>query len=145
MKFAAIVLSAFALAIGAEAKRGPVNHEMLMSKAVRVEGHDNAARKLSDDSFQITGDHSIQFSQCLSLTTQPYSSDIFNAAKSGTVKSENSYVLFDACKTSECSYAAENNLYMVDLKTYIRATMPYYYQKTYRYCLVCQASEEYCE
>jgi hypothetical protein len=143
MKFAATILSAFVLAIGAEAMRGHVDHEMLMSKAVKVEGRDNLTRKLGDD-FQITGDHSIQFSQCLSLTTQPYSSDIFSSGNSGTTKSEKSYVLFDACQTSKCPYASEDNIYMVDLKTYIQATMPYYYRKSSNYCRVCLASEEYC-
>jgi len=138
MKFTSALLALFFAASEARSN--------LMSKAVKVNGS-----RMLDDAI-ITGSKSIQFDQCVSVTTQPYNNNIFyneynlQAAQNGAIQSQKSFVIFNVCETdSECAYSSQNNLYMVDLGTYVRATMPYLPTKESRYCSVCEMSEEYCQ
>lgn len=112
----------------------------IISQAVRL----SDGRKLSS-SLTLSEKHSIQFKQCVSLTTEVYDYDFLYSVSSGVAKSEMSYVLFNVCETENCGYQANDNVYLVDLRTFIRSTMSFYPTKHERYCMACEASEEYCE
>jgi len=170
MKFAVGIFSALLLGggnvVSAQASKNnkKVNMEDLMSKvnvdslmrhAVKVEDREALTqnhRKMADENFQLSGDHSIQFSSCVSIKTQPYDYDTFYgeynlyAAQNGQLVSENSFVLFNVCETDKtCSYDSEENLYMVDLRTFVRTTMSFYPTKQQNYCQACLNSQDYCE
>lgn len=149
MKFTASVLAFIAATAHAAVPRmGAPNHEMLMKHAVPVDSSKTTSER---NLFELSGDHSIQFQSCSTLTTEPYSSEIFysqynlQAAQAGQIKSERSYVIFNVCETGTCAYAGNDNVFMVDLKTFVRSTMPYSITKKTRYCSVCEVSQEYCE
>ena len=153
MKFSAAVLSLFA--IGASAVMPPQGSEAraaLLRAATQLENNNMnkmTPRNLGYE-FALSEEHSVQFQSCVTLTTEPWSSDIFysdynvQAAQAGAIKSEKSYVVFNVCETDSCVYNANNNVFMVELETYVRSTMSFYPSKKNRYCKICQMSEEYC-
>ena len=152
MKFILATLSAFFLA--AEAKRNiRVNHEMLMKKAVKVTDRNlpmSKRRDLNSNYFKITADHSIQFDSCMAVSTQPADNDVFynenniQYAKNGQIVSQKSFVTFNVCETKNCRYQGNDNLYMIDLDTFVSSTMGFYPTKKGMYCNTCQRSQDYC-
>lgn len=147
MKFAAGILAFFMLSVVASER---VNMEMLMQNALKVENKATLkGRKLSTTS-PVTSDKSIQFNTCVSVTTQPWDEDIFYsqnnlyAAQKGKIVSEHSYVLFNLCETGSCIYESDENLYMVDLKVYLRSLLAYYPSKKQKVCTICENSQDYC-
>lgn len=127
-----------------------VNMEILMQNALKVDDKNNLkGRKLSTTSV-VTSSKSVQFHSCVSVTTQPWDEDIFYnqnnlyAAQNGKIVSEHSYVLFNLCNTGSCIYDSDDNLYMVDLKYYLRSLLAYYPTKLQRVCNICENSQDYC-
>lgn len=127
-----------------------VNMGMLMQNAQKVENKSILkGRKLSYTS-PVSANKSIQFNSCVAVTTQPWDEDIFysqynlNAAQNGKIVSEHSYVLFNLCDTGSCIYESDENLYMVDLKSYLRSLLAYYPSKKQKVCTVCEDSQDYC-
>lgn len=118
----------------------------MLSKAIPFKG------RTLDDGWSITAYDSIQFNACLSLTTQlddemqqtlSYSSDLIALWEAGSIVSQKSVVLFSICKTEYCSYEAEDQLYVVDLPTYMQLA-GYRPQKTMDYCEACQEAMDWC-
>jgi hypothetical protein len=151
-----LVLAAFsALALSAEARprNAHVNRELLMSRAIKVTDQMNVSQRdlsSSSSNFQISPSHSIQFSSCVAIKSEPYDNDIFYSdtnieyAKNGQIVSEKSYIVFNVCTTAICKYDGHENLYMISLDNYLTAVMGYYPTKTSRYCATCLTSQEYC-
>ena len=142
MKLTAGIIASFALSAVASER---VNMDMLMQNARKVE----IGRKLAYTS-PVSASKSIQFNSCVSVTTQPWDEDIFysqynlNSAQNGKIISEHSYVLFNLCETGSCIYESQENLYMVDLKSYLRSLLAYYPSKKQKVCTVCEDSQDYC-
>lgn len=120
--------------------------QSLLRKAVKV----GSGRRL-EQGAQVTSAHSIKFNQCLSLSVEPQDMDTLTSednigyAMDGLIASQKSYVLFNVCETEYCSYAADDdNLYMVDLATYMQAVMEYLPTRKANYCDACQESYDTC-
>ena len=124
------------------------NGRKLMVNAIPVDKHGNV-RQLNDQGFQITGDYSIQFNHCLSLKAEASDEDLMfgdNTASytaNGQILSEKSYVLFNVCKTADCVYEGEDNLYMVQLEDYMDSILEIAAQDKENYCDACD--EDYCK
>jgi hypothetical protein len=136
----------------------------LMEKAVRVNGKigerilDEAAQEEGEaeeqqevEEFQISGAHSIQFSRCVSLSAEPADEDLMfdqymiSYTKAGQIVSQRSYVLFNVCAGYDCDYGGgDENLYMVDVATYLAAVTEYYAGKQESYCEACEQANNYC-
>lgn len=151
MKFVAAVLTTFFVAAEANRKTVHVNREELLRKATKLTDRSILGDRKLDGYFQISADHSIQFNSCISLTTEPSDNDIFYSennvgyAQSGNIVSEKSFVLFNVCETDYCDYKGDENLYVIDLQTYLGITIPYLPTRKEMYCYACEASQEYCQ
>lgn len=143
MKFATATL-AFLAATASAAK---IN-QSLLRQATPV-NKDGSIRKLAnnDQQFQINGLFSVQFDHCISLTTRDenlFDANWLGAVQDGLVIAEKSFVLFNVCPTAYCSYDAADNLYMVDLATWMASTTNVEVEKKERYCEACRQAENYC-
>ena len=101
-------------------------------------------RRLEENELSIDGSYSIKFSSCLDIKT--YNSDLFDDdiiayVKSGKVVSAKSYVLFHACQEEECS---DDDLYIVDLSTYLTSVVGYRADEKENYCAACEEAEGMC-
>ena len=150
MKWIVLVLGALLFAASDAVK--PVhrlNQRMLMENAVRVN------RKLErhlNQNFDLSAGYSIQFNQCVALKTEPYDDEIMFAdsligyTSAGKIVSQRSYVLFNVCETQNCDYyASDDNLFMVDINTYMAALSVFYGYIQENYCAACQNSYNYCQ
>lgn len=85
---------------------------------------------------------SVKFKSCINIETEDYDlllDNIVGYAKKNIVSSTRSYVLFDLCESGNCATGTDNT-FMVDLNTYIQATIdngPAEREKT------CEACQEY--
>jgi hypothetical protein len=178
MKFttaAALLLSAFSLTMTAVEAKKPAfskrqlsqiaQRQALMRSAVKVDrktlrrleedgqqDQQQQQQQEEDEEFEITGEYSIQFSQCVSLTTQANDAELmfdtlYEYSSAGQVVAEKSYVLFNVCKTANCGYYEDNEeaLYMVDLPTYMQTMTAVLPQQRMNYCETCQEAQEYCQ
>jgi len=154
MKFLAIALAAFwVAAVDAAAAGGPpvrrrLNKHKIMEKAVRV---NRKGERLLDQNFELSGAYSLQFDQCVSLTTEPYSDEVVFAesliqyTSNGQITSQKSFILFNVCETRYCDYyEADDNLFMVDIDTYMASISEFYADVQENYCQACQNSQNYC-
>jgi hypothetical protein len=129
-----------------------VDMRKLLRNAIPVDAHGNVRRlDQQNQQFQITAQDSIKFNQCLSLSTEPanqdtlFGDDTIEYTKKGMIISQKSYVLFNVCETDACSYAADdNNLFMVDLATYMGALVNYLPNQKEEYCRACEQAQDYC-
>lgn len=144
----------FLLTRFAEAVR--IDYRTFMKGAIPVDSQGNPRRleqeaEEEEQEFEMSGDYSLQFNRCLSIQTQPananflYDENIYPYAENGRVVSQRSYVLVNVCKTKYCDYyIGDENLFMVDLDTYMAATTVYYQERTENYCQACIYSRNYC-
>ena len=150
MKYFVLALAAFLLAASDAVNPVPrLNQRMLMENAVRVN------RKLErhlNQNFDLSAGYSIQFNQCVALKTEPYNDEIMFAdslieyTSNGKIVSQKSYVLFNVCETKTCDYyASDDNLFMVDINTYMAALSVFYGDIQENYCAACQNSYNYCQ
>lgn len=150
MKYVVLALAAFLLAASDAVKPEPrLNQRVLMENAVRVN------RKLErhlNQNFDLTAGYSIQFNQCVALKTEPYNDEVMFAdslieyTSNGKIVAQKSYVLFNVCETHNCEYyASDDNLFMVDINTYMAALSVFYGDIQENYCAACQNSYNYCQ
>ncbi|EJK63756.1 hypothetical protein THAOC_15568, partial [Thalassiosira oceanica] len=98
---------------------------------------DEAEDEAEDAGFEITGSYSLEFSQCIDVKTYNedlFDEDIIGYAKAGQVVSTKSYVLFHICTDDTCYLDAEDDLYMVDLATYLANIATYHANKRIDFC-----------
>lgn len=104
-------------------------------------------RQLEND-FAFDGSYNIKFSQCVDLHT--YNENLFQYAdivedtRDGNVASVKSYVLFHVCTDATCDYDADDDLYVIDLPTYLKSVATYHANKRYDYCTQCQTYVDTC-
>lgn len=104
-------------------------------------------RRAEENDNGLDGSYSIQFSECMDIRT--YDEDLFGEnyieyTKAGQIIAEQSYVLFHVCQENECYLEAEDDLYVVDLATYLANIASYYANKRTDYCTQCQDYQDYC-
>ena len=132
-------------------RRGDPATEALLKKAVPYK-KGSGARKVSqrraeENEFEITGQYNLQFSECIDIKT--YDEDLFDEdlvayAQSGQIVAAKSYVLFHVCTDETCYLDGEDDLYMVDLGTYLTNVASYHANKRNDYCEQCERFDEYC-
>jgi len=141
------VLAKAVAALTVDEKIRLLDRAIPVGKSAREMSH----RKL-DQGLQITAYDSIQFNSCVSMKTQldeemqqqiAYYNDLLQSYQNGQIVSQKSFVLFSICQTDYCSYEAEDNLYMIDLATYMGLT-GYRPQKTMDYCDACEQAQNWC-
>lgn len=151
MKFLPIaLLSVLAAAVDAAPKRR-LDTKKLLRSAIPV-NKDGSVRKVEEQNANqvLTAAHSIQFSQCLSLKAEPANEDVvfgedyIGYTKAGQIVPQKSYVLFNICETEYCVYQGSDNLYMVDVDTYMGALVEYLPQKKQNYCQACEEAQDVC-
>lgn len=136
------------------------------ANAAAADGEEAAAdeQAVEQEEFELTSQYSIRFDTCVSLSTGPnvegnnnnnngnmqqttllFNDDLVQYTKEGKIVNEKSYVLFSACKTEDCSYEADESLYLIDLNTYMKVLASYYEVDQQSYCTACAANVDYCE
>ena len=150
MKLLVAAISAFLVTASDVGKpiRRRLDKRKIMEKAIRV--NSKGERHLSQD-FELTAGYSIQFNHCVSLKTEPANDDIMFAedlieyTAKGTIVSEKSYILFNVCETKFCDYYSDDdNLFMVDVETYMASVTDIYEERQQSYCTACQTSRSFC-
>ena len=123
----------------------------IMEHAVRV--NRQGERILQENKFELTSMYSFNFDKCVSIRTEPSDAGeiIFDAtleqyASKGEIVPAKSYILFNVCKTKYCDYyKADDNLFMIDIGTYMAAIADYYVSRHEAYCDACVDSTTYCQ
>ena len=139
MKFLSIALAAL---VGVSEGRKVVNtaefnHRItnnMVNKSVLLKGarpyNMNAIRHLEEEeenAFEITGEYSIQFNNCISMTVQnadiAADANLIEMVENGDLVSDKDYILFNVCKTEYCSYYGEDDkmTFIADVGTYFQA------------------------
>lgn len=146
MKFS---LTAFLAAVGLTEAKKVFNKKSLLRAAVPVDKNGN--RRLEQNQFEITGEYSIKFNHCLSLKIAAdqyedvlFDQNVIQYTREGKVLAQTSYILFSVCKTESCYYEDDESLYMVDLATYMGASIDAAQQIEEAHCQACQESWETC-
>ena len=132
-------------------RRGDPTTEALIKKAMALpKGKKNGARRLEEaEEFEITGDYSIQFAECVDIRT--YDEDLFDEnmnlasyVQSGELIPAKSYVVFHVCTDETCYLDAEDDKFIVDLGTYLTNMAQHHANVRNDYCEQCNEFEEYC-
>lgn len=149
MRFAAAVFAFLVAACDAAAPiRRRLDKRKIMENAVRV--NSKGERHLNQD-FEMSSGYSIQFNHCVSLKTEPYNDEIMFAddliryTSKGQIVSQQSYILFNVCETKFCDYYSDDdNLFMIDIDTYMASITEVYLERQENYCTACLKSRGYC-
>ena len=133
-------------------RRGDAGTEALLKKArpYKKGGAKKVARRLEGDEeeeFAIDGSYSLQFSECIDV--KAYDADLFDEdivgyVEKGSIVAAQSYVLFHVCTDDTCYLDAEDDLYLVDLPTYLTNVATYHANKRTDFCEACNEFEDYC-
>lgn len=126
---------------------------LIMEHAVRVNRQGERILEGNQNKFELTAMYSFSFDKCVSLRTEPTDAGeiIFDAnlepyTSKGEIVAEKSYILFNVCKTKYCDYyKADDNLFMIDIGTYMAAIADYYVSRREAYCDACIDSATYCQ
>jgi hypothetical protein len=150
MKFILAVITAFLVAAtGAAAPvRRRLDKRKIMESAIRV--NSKGERHLNQN-FELSSGFSVRFNQCVSLKTEPANDDIMFAedliefTAKGQIVSEKSFILFNVCETKFCDYYSDDdNLFMVDIDTYMASITDIYEERQQHYCTACLTSQNFC-
>jgi len=129
-------------------RRGDTSTEALFMKA-RPFKNAHTGRKLEgqEDAAELDGSYSVKFSQCVDVRTKSedlFSDELIAYAQSGTVVSSKSFVLFHVCQGDNCFYESDEDLYIVDLATYLANVATYHVEKRQNYCQACERFIDTC-
>jgi hypothetical protein len=159
-----LLVIAATVTTGVAATASPVHQKVqsLLQHAIPVDrnGHVRPQRQQrslnqnnnDQEQFEISGAYTVQFYKCASVSSQPYDDDmLFDSnllpyTTKGQIAAQKSFVLFNVCETQYCDFytAGDENLYMVDVATYMTATTVNYQARKESYCTACASSENYC-
>lgn len=91
--------------------------------------------------------HNIRFSQCIDIKLRDddlFADEYIASVQNGEIVSTKSYVLFHLCQRDECFYEAEDDLFLVDLRTYLENVAVYRAEERGEYCNACGDFVDYC-
>lgn len=130
-------------------RRGDAATEALLKKAVPYKkAGGKVSRRAEEQEFEIDGRYSLQFAECVDVRTYDedlFDEDIVSYVQAGQIVAAKSYVLFHVCTENETCYLdSEDDLYLVDLPTYLTNVAQYHANKRNDYCEQCERFEEYC-
>jgi hypothetical protein len=155
-------------------RSGKIDKNTLLKQAIPGHGKNfrklqdeddgDAADAMSDEEYYafygtlgqsgISGDHSVSFNSCVSLTVEEDWASVENFEtlsyhiEREQIQSVRNYVLFNVCETmEECSNydISEQNTYMVDLDTWVTAMIAYLPDQKDLYCEGCVNQQDYCQ
>jgi hypothetical protein len=162
MKFFAVALAAFVAATnaapsaktqnlsGSSIRGGLDASRKIMEKAYKV---NRQGQRVLDGNFELSSAYSLQFNTCVSLKTEPtengdiiFDDALIKYTTDGAISPQKSFILFNVCETAYCDYYAnDDNLYMIDIATYMSAFTEFYVTREEEYCSACQDSVSYCK
>lgn len=104
--------------------------------------------QIQDDGYnrmRVTPNQMVQFRSCVPVETENYNlllDNLVEYTKEGVLKSIKDYVLFDLCSSGECN--DDDNVFMVDLGTFITATIDHGPSEREKTCEACKTYEDAC-
>lgn len=105
-------------------------------------------RRLDENNFEVDGTYNLKFSQCVDMKLfdeDLFDEDVVEYTKAGQIISTQSYALFHVCQDDDCYYESEDDLYIVDLATYVMNVASYHANIKASYCDACDTySYDYC-
>lgn len=121
-------------------KNSPVTKALLRKATPYKSG-----RKL-EDQVALDGSYNFKFSQCVDVKTFDEDNDANYAEQiaAGTVVPTKSYVIFHVCTDATCGYDGEDDLYIVDLPTYLGTVATFHAEKKAKYCEACEQFADVC-
>jgi hypothetical protein len=131
-------------------RRGDPATEALLKKATpynKKTSEKASRRRAQEQEGELDGSYNIKFSECMDIRTvddELFGEDLIEYTKAGQIVAEKSYVLFHVCTDATCDYDAEDDLYLVDLNTYLANVASYYANKRLDYCEQCERFVDYC-
>ncbi|KAL3799824.1 hypothetical protein HJC23_010474 [Cyclotella cryptica] len=96
---------------------------------------------------ELDGSYNIQFSQCVDVKLRDddlFQDEVVSYVQDGEIVSTKSYILFHLCQNNECFYESEDDLYMVDLASYLTNVAQYHATTRTNYCNACNSYVDYC-
>jgi len=122
----------------------------LLRNAVRLAKEGRTLEQ--NQQFQITGDYSVQFDSCISLTVDndeikeadEYGNSLMTYIQQGSMVAQKSFVTFNVCPTSMCGYEANNAQYIIEAGQYVAITSTVDIKNHERYCEGCREAQDYC-
>jgi len=100
-----------------------------------------------NNNFQIDGSYNIEFSQCVDvrmIDEELFDEDNIAYTQSGQIRMSKSYVLFHVCQDDDCYYESEDDLYIVDLATYLLNVASQKATSRANYCEACVNYASFC-
>jgi hypothetical protein len=118
-------------------QRGESRAEALIQKARRYlkNGTSHHSRRLDFD-----GSYNLQFSQCVDVKLfddDLFDDDVIEYTKAGEIISTKSYVLFHVCQDDDCGSGSDDDVYLLDLSTYVNNVASYHASAKGTYCDAC--------
>jgi hypothetical protein len=141
MKFSAAVAFIFAATASASpfgpAKTTNNANSAYVSKLVRgARETPNSQLRRLEDNIDLTN-YSVKFEQCQFVKT--YSDDLADEEESSTVLQTQRFVIFRLCPNNSCESCQYNyGEYVIDLETYLEATVEYQQELQENMCQACQ-------
>ena len=124
-------------------RRGDPGTEALLKKA-----RPYLARRRLQEEVAFDGSYNLKFSRCVDIKTYDEllfdGEDIIEDVKAGDVAAVKSYVQFHVCQSATCDYDAEDDLYVIDLPTYLKGMAQYHANKRNDYCTECEMFADTC-
>ena len=114
--------------------------QTLMHKARPYKSSSSRRRVEEDNENNFDGSYNLQFGQCVDvklLDNDLFSDDVIEYTKAGSIISTKSYVLFHVCQQGACDSASEDDLYLLDLSSYVQYVASYHASVKGDYCTAC--------
>lgn len=118
-------------------RQGRPSTEALLKRSRPYKTDEKRKRYLQEG---IDGSYNVKFSSCLNIKTYDknlFDDEIVQYVQAGQVLSTKSFVLFHACQGNNCYYEAEDDLYIVDLPTYLATAAVYHAEERMNFCEAC--------
>ena len=117
-----------------------------VTKALLTRARPYSRELEGEDEVQFDGSYNLKFSQCVDIKI--YDEDnhaaYVDSIAAGTVVPTKSYVIFHVCTDATCDYEGTDDLYIVDLATYLGTVATYHAEKTQKFCEACGEFEDIC-
>lgn len=116
----------------------------LMKNARPYKAANGTSRKLEENGFD--GSYNFKFDKCVDIKTYDEGNfeNYADAITAGTVVPTKSFVIFHVCTDATCDYDSEDDLYIVDLPTYLGTVATFHAQGKANYCEACQEFADTC-
>ena len=114
--------------------------QTLMHKARPYKSSSSRRRVEEDNENNFDGSYNLQFGQCVDvklLDNDLFNDDVIEYTKAGSIISTKSYVLFHVCQQGACDSASEDDLYLLDLSSYVQYVASYHASVKGDYCTAC--------